>query len=456
MYVLDVLFLVERLDAVYAQCQHLVLNWALTRYFLSGMKTRFLNDEQIEQVKKAVKLKGWPHNDLRWLIEASCYLEPEKEDQWRDPEFFSSNIFAASISRQTWKRFLNGTPINIHAFDAFSEVLGLDLSALIPKYVERPPCEGACWQELQREPGLVRISAIRGMGKTELVKWIIAKARKDSYSFLTIDFDEGFDSYLNDPLHFLDAFKRVIAEKIDLNISGLDDSIAVFLEKNLLSNIERPLLLILERFDRVFESEEIANELSKLIRSFHSTKPLSYVGGNLWNNLRIVIVHSTESYPTFDINSSPLVGVGKTIYLKDFSFDQVKDFCKKISDRDWSEGDIKRLMSVVGGHPRLLKLAIDYLDNSDGNQNINTIIENLHEQDGPYYGHLREMEWHLDRKPELKSSFTQILWSGKIESKKVGSLNRYWLNRSGLVRETDKFLTVRYDLYRRYFEKYMD
>jgi WD40 repeat protein len=77
-----------------------------------------------ERIKTARYEKGWTIEDTRWLVEASLVLEPNTN--WDSEDYVDRQIFAAGVSLSTWKRFLQGKPINAVVFKAFCQVIGLN------------------------------------------------------------------------------------------------------------------------------------------------------------------------------------------------------------------------------------------------------------------------------------------------------------------------------------------
>jgi hypothetical protein len=82
--------------------------------------------EKIQQALRKARLeRGWTKYDRQWLIEASKFLEPERD--WH-----SNAPVADGCSEGTWKRFVDkGESINPLVFQAFCGVLGLDWHEII-------------------------------------------------------------------------------------------------------------------------------------------------------------------------------------------------------------------------------------------------------------------------------------------------------------------------------------
>jgi hypothetical protein len=128
----------------------------------------------IEIAKQARKEKSWTVDNPCWLEAASEVLEPGRN--WENLGFF-----AAGVSLSTWKRFLNGEPINTSAFKAFCQVLGLNWQELqelvesnpklhivpeIPLFFGRGYELAILTKAVEEKTRLLVITGIGGIGKT--------------------------------------------------------------------------------------------------------------------------------------------------------------------------------------------------------------------------------------------------------------------------------------------------
>ena len=70
----------------------------------------------------------------------------------------------------------------------------------------------------------------------------------------------------------------------------------------------------------------------------------------------MVIAHSTESYVVMDTNSSPF-NVGLAVDLAEFTSSQILDLASR-HGLNWEIGEVEQLMTMVGGHPYLVRLSL--------------------------------------------------------------------------------------------------
>ena len=91
-----------------------------------------------------------------------------------------------------------------------------------------------------------------------------------------------------------------------------------------------------------------------MLRGWHEKGKIS----TIWQNLRLIMAHSTEVYLPLDLNQSPF-NAGVPIELLELNAKQIENLAT-LHQFDWSEIEIARLMDKLGGHPYLIRLAMYY------------------------------------------------------------------------------------------------
>jgi hypothetical protein len=86
----------------------------------------------------------------------------------------------------------------------------------------------------------------------------------------------------------------------------------------LLPEIETPLVLGLDEVDEVFRYPAIADDFFGLLRAWYEEASYGSGDSELWERLRLIVVHSTEVYLPLDVNQSPF-NVGLPIELPEFN-----------------------------------------------------------------------------------------------------------------------------------------
>ncbi|HEY9596241.1 MAG TPA: AAA-like domain-containing protein [Cyanophyceae cyanobacterium] len=337
-------------------------------------------------------------------------------------------------------------------------------------YINRSPVEDLAYQEIDKPGSLIRIKAPKQMGKTSLVLRLIDYAQQINYHTVYVDFLKADETIFNS----LDKFLRWFCANISLQLGlrpMLDDywdedigskvSCTLYLQGYLLENIQNPLVLALNEVNRIFEYPKIAQDFLSLLRSWYEeAKQIE-----IFQKLRLVVVHSTEVYITLNIHQSPF-NIGLPIKLPEFSLEQVQDLANRYG-LAWTEGtQAKKLMAMVGGHPQLVQLALYHLINappllvSQGDtvassttveqkeswENLDQLLAEAPTSTGIYSEHLRELLVMLQDHPELTTALKSAI--ATPEGVKLDPIAAYKLESLGLVKLDGDRCTLTCELYR--------
>ncbi len=292
-------------------------------------------------------------------VRVSVGCIPRVKSALKRNAYISQKLLALElgISQSTVSNFLNGRPVDYSYFIEISDKLGLewrdiaDLEAPIeeketpttpavstspvstsqpttvefpegrveitsPFYVERPPRELRCYEEISKPGSLIRIKAPRQMGKTSLLARILHEADKLGDRTVELSLQLATHKCFTNSDTFLKWFCASVAMALQLpnklnnywdlaEIVGSNMCCKAYFEEYLLPEIDKPLTLGLDEVDRVFEYPEIYRDFFGLLRNLHEESKRR----DIWKKLRLVIVHSTEVYVPMDLNQSPFNGV---------------------------------------------------------------------------------------------------------------------------------------------------
>lgn len=417
----------------------------------------------LRSIKQARIIFGWAIADPRWLIAASQAIDATTD--WQQTAYY-----AVGISPGTWGRFLGGKePIKAPAFKAYCQVLGLNWQEVCepnlnnspqalanqPFYIERPPYESECCQEIVKPGALIRIKAPQEMGKTYLMQNILAYARAKEYQTQVFSFELSDSTIFTDLTKFSQWFCAGISHSLGLpnklveywdDIFGCNYNTTIYFEKYLLANLKTPLVIALDRVDLVFEHLQIANDFCTLLRAWNQRANQGDNISKVWQNLRLIIVHSTEVYGTLDINHSPLGGVGLVVKLSEFSFEQVQEFASKYK-LSWSNIEIKQLMALVGGHPALIARSLEQITRH--HITISQLLQTAATESGFYSDYLRRHLVTLQQQPILAQALAKVVVSK--QPVQLESVPAFKLESMGLIRLEGDYATPRCELYRQYF-----
>ncbi len=376
----------------------------------------------------------------------------------------------ALVSLATLKRFWQRIPIERQAFIGICDAVGVNWEEVVDNeenqdsqlpaspllapefFVERPPLESICYETLWQEGSLLRIKALRQMGKTLLLDKILAQLVLRGLRIVNLSFKLAERNHFASLDKFLRWFCTMVARELQLP-SQLDDyweeeeagskaNCTTYWEEYFLSAAESPLVLALDDVDLLFPYPEIYEDFFALLRFWHERAK----SRQLWKKLRLVVAHSTEVYIPLNINQSPF-NVGVPIELPEFTTSQVQDLAK-LHGLDGGTAQVEQLMAMVGGHPFLLELAFVHLKNHP-EINITELLGSAATEAGIYSHHLRQLWLELRDNKELALAFKKVV--NATGTVKLEAIQAYRLNRMGLVKFSDHQVEPRCQLYRQYF-----
>jgi diguanylate cyclase (GGDEF)-like protein len=331
------------------------------------------------------------------------------------------------------------------------EFPGAPLSPDSRFYIERPPLEARAYAEINKPGGLVRLKAARKMGKSSLMLRIAQQASVLGYHIVTVDFNQADSAIFSSLEKFLRWFCFNIACQLELE-PRLDDfwdeeigsnfSCSIYMKGYLLAQINTPLVLVINEANRVFEHPHIAQDFLPLLRYWHEQARINQI----WQKLRLVIVHSTEVYVTLNLNQSPF-NVGLHLKLSEFTPAQVQSLAQLYELKDTAL--VERLMQMVAGHPYLIHLALYYLHCQE--LTLDKLLQDAPNIGGIYTNHLQKQLATLRQQPELAAAFKQVVTAQ--DSLGLDYLFAYQLESLGLIKMVGNSSTVSCELYRLYFRE---
>ncbi|MDJ0621225.1 MAG: AAA-like domain-containing protein [Calothrix sp. MO_192.B10] len=322
-----------------------------------------------------------------------------------------------------------------------------------PFYVERNGIESLCYQTLLQPASLIRIKAPKLMGKTSLVRRILAEGVKQKYQGVYLDLGGVNKEVITN----LDKFLRWLCSKVSLELDldnqvneawntsflGSNDNCTAYFKKYILKQINSPLVLVLDEVDRLFPYNEVVEDFFGMLRSWHEKGKIS----EDWKQLRLVLAHSTEVYIPLDYHQSPF-NAGIPIELEEFNQQQVEDLATR-HGINLQDSQLAELRTMVGGHPYLLRLAM--YDVATGKKTLKDLLELATTEAGIYIHHLRSLLEILRDAPDLVPALKRVV--NDNSGVELDSMEIYKLHSLGLVQRENNHVTPRCQLYRDYFRR---
>ncbi|MEW6498971.1 MAG: AAA-like domain-containing protein [Cyanobacteriota bacterium] len=263
--------------------------------------------------------------------------------------------FKTAIERRSLSITPSPQPTPEHLFQAAPEIE-------FPEGIE-----ALCYEGILQPGCLLRLKAPLQMGKTLLMSRVVNYAKLQGYRTVCLNLRDATTEDFSKLDNFLQWFCTNIAVQLELtapvdehwrkSLGNSKIKCRTYFEKYLLPG-ESALTLALDEVDRLFPYGEIAGEFLGMLRTWHEDAKTR----QLWGQFRLVVLH-TEVYRELDINQSPF-NAGIEIELTDLNQNQVLSLVQQYGLK-WDAGKVKQLMDMVGGHPYLVKEALEQVKRQD-------------------------------------------------------------------------------------------
>ena len=317
-------------------------------------------------------------------------------------------------------------------------------------YVERSSAETECFKTVMQPGALIRIKAARRMGKSSLMVRIINRVAQEGCRTVFLSLQMADRRILQDLDKFLQWFSASVGLAMHLpnrldgywdELFGSKISCKIYFEQYLLAKTTQPVVLALDDVDRLFDYPEIAEEFFGLLRTWHEQAK----NRGVWQQLRLVVAHSTEVYIPLNVNKSPF-NVGVPIELESFTAEQVEQLAQQY-DLEWSSTDTQKLMAIANGQPYLIQLGLYALWHEE--INLEQLLEEAVAGTGAYADHLQRLLWTLEKDPLLAEALNKVIEaSGSVE---LELLQAFKLESLGLIELQGNQASSSCNLYTNYF-----
>ncbi|WP_414563462.1 MULTISPECIES: AAA-like domain-containing protein [unclassified Anabaena] len=405
--------------------EYLQISQSTISSFLNGRPVDYLNFREI------CRALG-----LEWQDIADLTLENGKD-------IFTSSITSKILDQETQK---------ISPYPYFIEYPSGQVPLNSPFYIKRSPMEERCYEHIHKPGSLIRIKAPRQMGKTSLMARIIDKSQSQGDCAVILDFQLATQQIFVNSDKFLRWFCASVSLALNIpnqvnnywdlaDIVGSSMACKAYFEEYLLPTINRPLTLGLDNVDKAFEYPEIYRDFFGLLRALHEEGKRR----EIWQKLRLIIVHSTEVYVPLDINQSPF-NVGLSVELHEFNYQQILELLQR-HQLNWDEAEVEQLIMLVGGHPFLVRLTLYHIANM--NFTLAQILQDAMTSSSIYIEHLRRQSLMLTQEPELASAMKDLIHN---HAAKLSTVIKFKLHSMGLIKLQGDSVLLRCNLYRQYFE----
>lgn len=322
-----------------------------------------------------------------------------------------------------------------------------------PFYIERGGIDSQCYRAIEQPGALLRIKAPMLMGKTSLVHRILAQTNEQVGQTVYLDLSNCDRTILGDLDKFLRRFCAIASQQLgldnqlgdrwDTDILGSNDNCTAYFEEYLLPAAAGPIVIGMDECDRLFAYPHVAEDVLGMLRSWHERGKVS----SLWQRLRLVIAHATDVYIPLDINQSPF-NAGIPVELKELGAEQVMDLVH-LHDLALGANERMDLMTLVGGHPYLIRLALYHLRTSP--LTLAELIANAASEASIYSAHLRRHLYMLQQDADLLHALYQVVTAA--DATILSTVHMYKLCSTGLVKRYNNCVVPSCQLYADYFSR---
>jgi len=317
-------------------------------------------------------------------------------------------------------------------------------------YVQRATTEAECYKVVLQPGGLIRIKAPRRMGKTSLMSRILFQSAQQGCQTVSLSFQLADKAIFQNLDPFLQWFCANVGlglqlpQKLDEywdDLFGSKISCKIYFEQYLLPSVGKPLVLALDDVDRLFDYPDLADEFFGLLRTWHEEAK----NRDLWKQLRMIVAHSTEVYIPLNVNQSPF-NVGLPVELRAFTLEQVQDLVQR-HGFNWSPEQTQQLMSLVGGSPYLIQMALYHIWHQD--VSLEDVLDPASISIGIYREHLQRQHWALQQNADLSNAFAKVVTASTPIPLEL--VQGFKLQSLGLVQMQGNLANATCDLYAQYF-----
>jgi AAA-like domain len=407
----------------------------------------------LETVAQAGRKKRWTKTRTPAWWDAAYTTQATLRRFWRRIPIQRDTFIAIcqAVGVENWEEIVDSGDISQTDIADAGFWVDLELPLNSTFYIERTPIEERCYQTLAKSGALIRIKAPRQMGKTSLLERILERATQQGYRTARLNLLQAETTVFSNLDIFLRWCCTCASQKLKLPIAiaqnwhpdrGSIVNCTTYMQEQILEQLDSPFVLALDEVDRVFQFPEIARDFFPMLRSWHEEAKTI----EIWENLRLLVVHSTEDYGSLDINQSPF-NVGLPIELPEFTPAQVLDLAKR-HRLNWSETEVEQLIGMIGGHPYLVRLALYHLVDRD--ITLEELLLDAPTDAGIYEEHLRR-HWNiLQENPPLGAAFKQVV--NAFEPVRIETILAYKLYSMGLIKRVGDRVMSRCKLYEHYFQ----
>jgi len=361
----------------------------------------------------------------------------------------------AAVDRQTLEAYFSAfrlqlRPEDYQAVDAVRELPSANPTpgqtvGGTPFHIPRNQLERIC-NDVIRTPGaLLHIRGPRQVGKT----WLMAKTANQSdlpAVILNLKLaDRRQLQNLSDFSHWLyQTVVRILewdgAPRLDGDSFSCTEAFQA-----LLASLNSPLVLALDDVDALLQEPSIAADFFHQMQAWHELAHYGQDRSNIWQRLRVIVVHSNEIYLS-QWDSQLSLEFGTVIDVPNFTQSEVHELSLQYG-LERPEAIAEKLIHFLNGKPKLTQLALHHLHTYQ--RSIVQLTSSYLSPDSIFAEHLLYYLSLLQQYPDLLDSFQQVVQADQPVL--LPPLQAFKLSRLGLTLGQGQMALPLCHLYRVYF-----
>jgi AAA-like domain/TIR domain len=285
---------------------------------------------------------------------------------------------------------------------------------------------------------------IRGLGKTSLKNRLSQRVKSFGKTMAILDFD-AFT--IRQPEDMDDLYRRMwrnLSHELSLSDEllkfqqGEDPTQTQKYMQEILNQLNKPLVLVIDHVDRIFKSHFRSNFFSQL-RSLHNGRAES----NTLKDLDLIILTNRKSNELGEQGSD--FNVAHSIELNDFTLEQVKQL-NQCWNTNLKESELKKLYELTNGHPFLVQKALYEMVRQPQRFQVEDLWDNSLNSDGPFGEHLEHLWGRISYNSSWLKGLRQIARHSNCDKLIANDLMA-----ERLIVHQDYGYKIRYQLYENYF-----
>jgi hypothetical protein len=212
--------------------------------------------------------------------------------------------------------------------------------------------------------------------------------------------------------NFFIALGEMLADQLGLDVSPREKwrvnrapkmNFDNFFRRELLTQIEKPILWAIDEADRLFLCS-FSSEVFSLFRVWHNERATQL--NSPCSRLTLAIAYATETYFFIQDPAQSPFNVGTKLVLGDFTYNQVQDLHQRYGT-PLNDTELTQFFDLTGGQPYLVRRGLNEI--VAHHFAFADFIQTADHDEGPFGDHLRRIGMLISKETQLASAMHSVL-----------------------------------------------